>query len=157
MWSVWGVASRGHVRIGVVAWRVEGLLDGARRDPSDQVVPRAGLVVGATGARAAEGLLTDDRPGGLVVDVEVARRVPQLLAGPVHRPPVGRKDRAGQRVRAGRLGQAYHRFELRVGVDVDTQDRPEVLHGEDLVARVGALHHGGAHEETGRVVGRAAG
>ena len=47
---------------------------------------RAGLVVGPDGPRAAERLLTDDRAGRLVVDVEVAGRVAQLRP----RPSIGR-------------------------------------------------------------------
>ena len=55
----------------------EGLLDGPRRGPAQQVDRGAGLVVGAGGAGAAERLLADHGTGGLVVDVEVARGVPQ--------------------------------------------------------------------------------
>ena len=65
-----------------------------------QVQHRAGLVVGARGAGAAEGLLADDRAGGLVVDVEVARGEAQR---PDRRSTAARsvaKIDAGQRVRA---------------------------------------------------------
>ena len=69
------VCGRSHERVSEVAWRREGLLDGARADPPDQVQLRSGLVVRARGACASEWLLADDRAGRLVVDVEVAGRV----------------------------------------------------------------------------------
>src|SRR5512133_2531056 len=59
------------VRIGVVYGRVEGLLDRPGAGPALDVEHRAGLVVGARGTAAAEGLAGDDRAGGPVVDVEV--------------------------------------------------------------------------------------
>src|SRR6476620_3402747 len=48
-----------------------------RAGETNQVPHRAGLVVGARRARTADRLLADDGAGGLVVDVEVAGRVPQ--------------------------------------------------------------------------------
>src|SRR5438874_8050685 len=69
-----------HERVAVVLRRRERLLDRARADPPDEVPHRAGLVVRARGARAAEGLLPDDGAGRLVVDVEVPRRVTEPLA-----------------------------------------------------------------------------
>src|SRR5690349_5053544 len=84
------------VRVAVVGRRHEGLLDRPRRGPAQQVDRRAGLVVGAGGPTAAEGLLPDDRAGGLVVDVEVARGEAQRLAGPRDGGAVLRDDRAGQ-------------------------------------------------------------
>ena len=81
---------------GGTVWSVGGdecLLDDARRHPADQVVPRAGLVVGAAGPRAAEGLLPDHGTGRLVVDVEVAGGEAQRLGGPVDDAPVGGEDR----------------------------------------------------------------
>src|ERR1700679_3848414 len=65
-------AGSAHVRVPVVGRRDEQLLDVAGADPADQVEDRAGLVVGAAGPGTAEGLLPDDRPGRLVVDVEIA-------------------------------------------------------------------------------------
>src|SRR5580704_3111757 len=65
-----GVLSQ--VRVPVVGGGYEEFLDRAGGDPADQVEHRAGLVVGAAGPGAAEGLLADDGAGGLVVDVEVA-------------------------------------------------------------------------------------
>src|SRR5215208_2364607 len=50
-----------------------------RLRPAQQVQHRPGLVIGAARPRAPEGLLADDRTGGLVVDVEVARGEPQHL------------------------------------------------------------------------------
>src|ERR1700744_1459402 len=70
-----------HVGVAVVGGRGEQLLDGAGADPADQVEERARLVVGAAGPGAAQPLLAGGRGGGLVVDVEVARRVPEPLSG----------------------------------------------------------------------------
>src|SRR5512146_2892166 len=64
-----------HERIRVVERRRERLLDGARAHPAHEVQLRSRLVVRSRTARAAERLLPDDRAGGLVVHVEVARRV----------------------------------------------------------------------------------
>ena len=87
-------------RVAVVRRRHERLLDRARRRPADEVPHRAGLVVRARGARAAERLLPDDRTGRLVVDVEVAGRVAQALPRRSTARAVAREDRAGERVRA---------------------------------------------------------
>src|SRR5205823_9056164 len=64
-----------HERIRVIGRRRERLLDCARRHPTHEIQLRSRLVIRPRAARAAEWLLTDDRAGGLVVDVEVARRV----------------------------------------------------------------------------------
>ena len=47
---------------------------------------------------AAEGLLADDRPGRLVVHVEVPGRVPELLVGELERVELAREDGAGEAV-----------------------------------------------------------
>lgn len=60
--------------------------DGARRQPTPQVVRRTGLVVGAAGASSTEGLLPHHCAGGPIVDVEVARRVPQHAQRLVNHP-----------------------------------------------------------------------
>ena len=83
------VVGRGH----------EEFLDRAGAHPADQVEHRAGLVVGAAGPGATERLLADYRAGRLVVDVEVARRVPQRLGGLGDGDTVRGQDRSGQRVR----------------------------------------------------------
>src|SRR3954468_4371194 len=71
------VGVRIEERIAVVARREEGLLHGPGADPADEVPHRPRLVVRPGRARAAERLLPDDRAGRLVIDVEVARRVPE--------------------------------------------------------------------------------
>src|SRR3954453_13210916 len=85
-----------HVGIGVVGRRDQRLLDRPGAGPAQQVLRCAGLVVGAAGPRAAERLLTDDRAGGLLVDVEVARREPQELLRPGNGRAVLGDDRSGQ-------------------------------------------------------------
>src|SRR5919204_6094648 len=83
-----------HERIAVVRRRDEGLLDRARADPADQVPHRAGLVVRAGRARPAERLLADDCPRRLVVDVEVAGGVAELLLGELERLTLAREHGA---------------------------------------------------------------
>src|SRR5687767_6780220 len=77
-----GVGTSALVRVAVVGRRDECLLDRPGRGPAQQVDRGAGLVVGAGRTTATEGLLPDDRAGGLVVDVEVARGEAQRLARP---------------------------------------------------------------------------
>src|SRR5919198_4826984 len=72
-----------HERVAVVGRWDERLLDRSRADPADQVPHRARLVVRPRRARAAERLLPDNGAGRLVVDVEVSRRVAELLLGEV--------------------------------------------------------------------------
>ena len=88
--------SSAHVRIGVGRRRHERLLDRAGAGPAQEVLRRAGLVVGARGAATPERLLPDDRTGGLVVDVEVAGCEPQPVAGVGDDRPVLGDDRAGE-------------------------------------------------------------
>src|SRR5215203_548819 len=88
-----------HEGVLVVTRRSERLLDGPRAGPADQIQLGAGLVVGAGPTRAAERLLSDDRAGRLVVDVEVARGVAQRGRGLADRAAVAREHRAGQRIR----------------------------------------------------------
>ena len=101
------------VRVGVADGRVEGLLDRPGARPALDVEHRAGLVVGARRPAAAEGLAGDDRAGGPVVDVEVARGVPQRAVGLLDRGPVRREDGAGQRVRAGAVDEVEGRGVVR--------------------------------------------
>ena len=91
-------------RVAVVRRRHERLLDRARADPADQVPQRARLVVRARGARAAERLLADDGAGRLVVDVEVARRVAELVLRVRRRRAIlaRRPRRSGRTERCGR-------------------------------------------------------
>src|SRR5947208_5110856 len=94
-----------HERIAVVGRGSVGLLDHARADPADQVEERPRLVIGAGGAGTAERLQTDHGACRFVVDVEVARRVDQLLGCLRDGSPVARKDGARQAVRAGAVAQ----------------------------------------------------
>ena len=86
--------------------RHKRLPDAARADPAQQVEDRAGLVVGAGGAGAAEGLLADDGAGGLVIDVEIAGGVAQTVEALLDRVAVLRENRAGQCVRTGAVDEA---------------------------------------------------
>src|SRR4051812_4665940 len=62
-------------RIPVIGRRNERLFERARCGPAQEVERRAGFVVGARSASAAERLLADDGAGGLVVDIKVPGRV----------------------------------------------------------------------------------
>src|SRR5262245_61826716 len=93
-----GALPLAHVRVRGVGRGREVLLDRAGGDPADQVPEAAGLVVGAGGAGAAEGLLADDGAGGLVVDVEVAGGVAEAGLGGVDGGAVAREHSAGQGV-----------------------------------------------------------
>ncbi len=109
------------------------------------------------GPGAAERLLADHRAGRLVVDVEVARRVPQRLGGLGDGGAVRGQDRPGQRVRRDVSGLAQRLLVRGVRVDVHGQDRAEVLGGKDLVGRVRAVQDSGTDEKALAVVGGAAG
>ena len=135
-----------HVRVGVVGGRDERLLDRPGRRPAQQVQRRTCLVVGARRARAAERLLSDDRAGGLVVDVEVARGEAQPVLRGQHRGAVVGDHRPGQRVPRSGVDDVEDVVELVVGVDVHRQDRTEVLGRERLVGRVVGQQHRRAHE-----------
>src|SRR5581483_1573151 len=98
-------AVRGHVRVAIVPRRDERLLQGPRRHPADQVPPRAGLVIRPGSARPAERLLADDRAGRLVVHVEVAGGVLELVLGELDRGAVAGEDGAGQSIRRGAVDE----------------------------------------------------
>jgi len=67
--------------IAVSGSRNEGVLDGAWAGPADEVPQTAGLVVGAAGAGATEGLHADHSTRGLVVYVVVAGCMAKLVVG----------------------------------------------------------------------------
>src|SRR3989442_16022592 len=83
-----------HERIAVLGRRRVRLLDHARADPTDQIEERPGLVVRAGSAGSAERLQTDHGAGRLVVDVEVAGRVDELLRRLSDGLPISREDGA---------------------------------------------------------------
>src|SRR3989440_2408943 len=131
-----------HERIAVVGRRRVRLFDDAGAHPTDQVQERTGFVVRARRARPTERLQPDDCAGRLVVDVEVARRVDELLGSFSDRLPVRGEDRAGQPVRACPVAQVERLIELAVGVGIDGEDGPEQLLSEKLEVRVRRLDHG---------------
>src|SRR5579859_3620702 len=146
-----------HVRVPVVGRRHEEFLNRTGSYPADQVEHRAGLVVGAAGPGTAERLLAYHRAGGLVVDVEVSGRVPQLAAGSRYRLPVSGDDRAGQRVARRVIHVVEDGLELAVRVDMHRQDRAEILGAEDLVRGVRTEQDRRPDKIAVRVAGRAAG
>src|SRR5690348_18415895 len=95
-----------HERIAVIGGRHVGLLDDAWADPANEVEERARLVIGTRRACSAERLQADHGARWLVVDVEVARRVDQLLRRRADGLTVARKNGAGQSVRA-QIGRAH--------------------------------------------------
>ena len=86
-------------RIPIVGCRNKGVLDGARAGPADEVPQAAGLVVGAAGAGAAEGLHSDHGSCGLVVHVVVAGCVAQLVVGNLLGLQAVAEESAGEGVR----------------------------------------------------------
>src|SRR5438067_13513151 len=68
------LVSSPHMGVPVIRLGHEGLFDRPRRHPADQVVPGAGFVVRTRPARSAERLLSHDRAGRFVIDVEVSGR-----------------------------------------------------------------------------------
>src|SRR5438067_1046902 len=128
-----------HERVAMVGRRHVRLFDDAGAYPSEQVQERAGLVVGARSAGTAEGLESHDRTCRLVVDVEIARRVDELLRGFANRLPVTRKHRTCQAIRARAVAEVERLVELSIRVGVSRQDGAEQLLAQELEIRVGRL------------------
>src|SRR5262245_23513416 len=145
------------MRVAVVRRRDERFLDRTRTPPAQQVQRRAGLVVRARRTRAPERLLTHDRPGRLVVDVEVAGGEAQHVARTGDRRAVLGDDRAGEPVRRGRLHLGEYAVVVAVVIYVEAEDRPEVLRREDLVGWIRRGQHGRPDEPARAVVVAAAG
>src|SRR4029077_5911749 len=117
---------------------------------------RAGLVVRARGTRAAERLLPDDRTGWLVVDVEVARRVAELVLRIRRSRPILREDGACQAVRSGAVDERQRLIPRVFVVNVGRDDRPEDLVAQQPEAGVARLDHRWIDEVALRVVVAAA-
>jgi len=125
------------------------LLDSADIDEAGQEVLATSLVVGARGARTAEGLLTDDSASALAVDVEVAGGVAELLLSEASGLTVSSKDGTGETVVGGGLNELADVGDGVGGsvvVDVCGQDGAEELGREELVRRVGGSVDGRVNE-----------
>ena len=131
-------------RVGEVLQADEIFLDRARGDEAVEDGDAARLVVRATRASAAEGLLADDSACALLVVVHVAGRVAQLVGRLQENLALTREARAGLSQRSSSAdwvflhgtGQAVLRggvdkfeglLKLVVLVDVDREDRAEDL------------------------------
>ncbi len=88
-----------HVGVAVVSGGHEGLLDDTRDDPADEVELTTGLVVGTAGTSTAEGLHTHNGAGRLVVDVEVAGSIAELVGELLDLEAVAAPNGAGQAIR----------------------------------------------------------
>ncbi len=121
-------------------------------DQPHEVVGPAGLVVGARGPPAAERLLSDDRASRLVVDVEIAGRVAELLVRKGDRRAIVGEDRAGQRVGRGLVAQLERLGVVRLGVRIDGQARPEQLALHRVEVGIAGLDDGRLDEPTDGVV-----
>ena len=117
----------------------ERFLDRPRADPTNQIQHRAGLVVGAGPARAAERLLPDDGAGRLVVDVEVPRGIPERAHRFAHRDAVAAEHRAGQRVGRCAIDDIERFLPFLVRIDVSGDDRSEDLFAQTAVAGIGGF------------------
>src|ERR1700747_1555661 len=85
-------------RIPVLIRWDEGLLDHARAHPADEIERRAGFVVGPRRARSSERLLSDHRPRGLVVKVQIAGGVTEAPGRIAQHRALAREDGAGESV-----------------------------------------------------------
>ena len=72
------------------------------------------------------GCWPDDRAGGLVVDVEVPRRVAEGRLGLVERGAILREDRSRQAVRRGAVDQVERLGPALLVVDVGRQTGPKI-------------------------------
>src|SRR3982750_3722065 len=113
----------GHERVAIVARRREGFLQGSRADPAYEVQLGPRLVVRAGSARAAERLLTDDRAGGLVVDIEIPGGVPERAERLPDTRAIAAEHGAGQRVWRRLVDDLERLFPLAVGIHVGRHDR----------------------------------
>ena len=132
--------------IGVVAGWVEGLLDGLRRGPADEVEVGACLVVGAAGTSTSEGLLSNDCSGGLVVVVDVAGCVFQYLGTLTEGLAVAGEDGAGESVGRGLVAEVEGLLVLGILIDIDGDDGSEDLFAHRLVFRGLGEDDGGLYE-----------
>ena len=151
-----GVVLVAHEGVAEVAGGVEGLLDGLGRGPTDEVEVGAGLVVGAAGAGAAEGLLAYHRSGGLVVIVDVAGGVFEDFGAAAQGLAVGREDGAGEGVGRGLVAEAEGLLVLGVLIDIDGDDGSEDFLAHRLVVGFLGQDDGGLHEPAFALVAVAA-
>lgn len=69
------------------------LFDVLRRDPSKEVMRRAGLVVGTGHSSTTKRLLANNGSGTFVVDIQIAGRVLQTINGLLEEFPVNKSVR----------------------------------------------------------------
>ncbi len=129
-------------RIAVILGRVEVFLDASHGDPTQQVGVGTGFVVGAGAAGAAEGLLTHDGAGGLVVDVEVAGCLLQAPGHHVDLVTILREDGTCQSVDGGVVQDVEGLFHLVLIVYINGDDGTEQLFFHGIVVRIGGLDDG---------------
>lgn len=113
---------------------------------------RAHFIVGPRGSRAAKGLLSDDRAGRLVVDIEVARSESQAGWRLPYRLPVAREDGSGEGIGAGAVAEVENLVEIGIVVDVDGYDGAKQFLAHRSGGRVTGDDHGGPDEPTRRIV-----
>src|SRR5439155_469441 len=109
----------------------------ARAFRSKPAQKRPRLVIGSRSARAAEWLQPDHGTGRLVIDVEVAGRVDQLLGRLADRLAVAGEDRPGESVGACPVAQVKRLVKLAVCVRIDGEDGAEKLLAQQLEIGVG--------------------
>ena len=84
-----------HKWIPVISRRYKGFLDSSRADPAQQVQVAAGFIVGTALSRSTKWLLTDHRPGRLIVKIEIACSIFQFISNFYQNAPVLGKNTAG--------------------------------------------------------------
>src|SRR5262245_42180985 len=72
--------------ISIVRWGCKSFLNGPCTQPAIKIEHRAGLIVSSRSPGSTEGLLTNHRAGGFIIDIKVTGSIAK---------PVGRQDDSG--------------------------------------------------------------
>ena len=103
--------------------RSKRFLDGTWADPTQKVERASSLVVGPASTCTTKGLLSNNGPGGLVVDVEVSSAVSKGSNGRLNVSAVGGKDGTREGVFRSGVAEFQRRFKILVFVNMDREDR----------------------------------
>ena len=109
--------------VGPIVRRSKRFLDGTWADPAQKVERASRLVVGPATTGTAKGLLSNNGPGGLVVDVEVSSAVSKGSNGGLNVSAVGGKDGTREGVFRSGVAEFQRRFKILVFVNMDREDR----------------------------------
>src|SRR5690606_11601873 len=133
-------------RVSEIARRVKVFLDGACRDPTDEIQVAARLVVRPRTPRTAEWLLTHNGSSWFVVDVKVSSVISEPLQRASNDPPILSKYRTGQGIRRGLVHQRQHFVIVGIIIHKARNDRTEYLLAHRSTSRIIDSNHGGLDE-----------